>query len=296
MFVSHPKRRRVLAIVFMILAFVAATLPATTQAQATAPRWQNWGLRVTFEDDALQVIYTVYVGSNEPEPHVISSTEEDITGDCTVQGTLDFSTPGDSAGFNGSTYIECSLPSWRDALHTLDPTLPGANRNIIKCDCGAGPLWADANLILDPVSGTNPLFYGDDIGFSFSVPTNGIQARSRLDLSSGSYPSQNWMINPQGNRVVSGMHGEAIVAVANHFQWLDYLIDARWQDFFKNYVTGMQIGHWRESPTGTTLTSAADYRLKTTASTVYIGHNPSTGAHFRGVLTVLNVDPGCQGA
>jgi hypothetical protein len=41
--------------------------------------------------------------------------------------------------------------------------------------------------------------------------------------------------------------------------------------------------------------ASAPYTLKTSASTVYIGYSPSTGAHFRGKIRAIRFDPGSKG-
>ena len=115
---------------------------------------------------------------------------------------------------------------------------------------------------LDAVSSANPIIDATGVGVALSAPSDGTKARTSLTLTAGTYSSSQWTQNSAGNRVVIGEDGPAIVAVATHFGWLNFLTDPNWSNFF-NGVTGMAIGHWVESPSAHWTAPAARFKLKT---------------------------------
>jgi hypothetical protein len=291
-FSQHARRLRLLLLA--IVALTLAALPAPKANAITAAAWAAWAITADFKGGALQVVYTVYTGKQAPNAEVLASTSQDITASCIVSG-LTFS--GDYGVFNGSTTIECPVPSWRDAVYVLDPSLSQANRNKSTEIPGTGPLWAAADVILDPGTSDNPVVDASDLGVAFSMPRAGATARTRLTLSSGSYLSPNWSVdNVAGNRTLIGADGPVIMAIDDEFGWLDFLKAPDWRNFF-NGVNGTQIGYRTE---GTSVwqgvqSASAPYTLKTTAGTVYIGYNSKTGAHFRGRIRSIRFDPGSKG-
>jgi hypothetical protein len=294
-----PRLRRLLILPVALVALLAVVAPTSTARATGAPTWQAWGLTVDFPTlatDAPKIMYTVYVGTNDPTPQVIAeSTPVDLwaNGSCVTQGTGPLAWQGGYADFNGNAYIRCRLPSWRAGIAVLAPGLPGANNASLTCDAGGAPLFFGAQVKLDAVSSANPILDAAGLGVAFSTPSNGLKARTNLTLTSGTYSSSQWNQSSAGNRVVIGENGPAIVVVAGHFGWLDFLTDPNWDDFF-NTVTGTTIGHWVESPSADWTAPAARYKLKTQADFVYIGYSPATGSYLRGELGAVRSDPGCK--
>jgi hypothetical protein len=292
--------RRLPCLLVALVVLLAATAPAPAADAQAVPTWQAWGLTVDFPElptDAPQILYTVYVGTNEPEPQVLAeSAPVDLwaDGSCSIaQGAVPLTWQDGLAHFDGTSHITCQLPPWRAGLMALAPGLPGGHTNTLTCEPGGAPLFVAAHVNLDPVTSANPIFDAQGLGLAFSLPSDGSKARASLALTSGSYASPRWNLNSAGNSVVTGENGPAVVAVATHFGWLDFLADSTWADFFKT-VTGLTIGHWVESPIASTSAPAAAYQLKTVSNVVYIGYNSSTGAHLRGDLGDLRIDPGCK--
>jgi hypothetical protein len=291
-FLQHSRRLPILLLA--IIALMTAVLPAPAAGQSVAADWAAWAITADFKGGALQVVYTAYTGTQPPNAQVLAWSSQDITASCSVTG-LTFS--GDYGVFNGSTMISCPVPSWRDSIGALDPSLSQANSNKVTELLGEGPLWAAADVILDPVAGENPVLDARDLGMIFSMPRNGATARTRISLNSGAYVSPNWNVdNAAGNRTLMGADGPVIVAIDDTFGWLDFLKAPEWENFF-NGVTGPEIGHrtegmgaWQGVQSATT-----PYTLKTTAGTVYIGYSPTTGAHFHGRIRALRFDPGSKG-
>ena len=273
--VSVQCARRLIVLVVAIVTS-AATIPAMAAQTATPDHWIGWGLEVDFPNDQLEVIYTVYVGIEDPTPRVLASKQRPITEDCNVVGTLDV--VGGSAHFDGSDYIECDVPSWRDELLALAPQLPALPDDHCWCEAGGGPLFVSADARLDPVSSPNPVIELERTGINFSLPSNGVNARGRLRLSSGTYQTPVWAAQSAGNRVLMGQRGPAVVAVASHFNWLDYLQDQGWEQYFNTQVVGSGMGHWTEAPSVGSRQQAAPYELGTQRDVVYIGYSPTTGA------------------
>jgi hypothetical protein len=294
-----PRLRRLLILPLALVVLLAAAAPASTARATGAPTWQAWGLTVDFPTlatGAPEIMYTVYVGTNDPTPQVtVESTPVDLwaNGSCVTQGNGPLIWQGGYADFNGNVYIRCRLPSWRAGIGALAPGLPGASNNTLTCDAGGAPLFSAAQVKLDPVSSANPIIDASGLGIAFSAPSNGIKARTSLTLTSGTYSSPQWNQSSAGNRVVIGENGPAITAVATHFGWLDFLTDPNWDDFF-NTVTGTTIGHWVELPSAHWTAPAARYKLKTQSDYIHIGYSPATGSYLRGELGATRVDPGCK--
>jgi hypothetical protein len=293
--------RRLLILLVAIVALLAVASPAPTARATSSPTWAAWGITVDFPGKQLQVIYTAYVGTNDTPPVVTAWSEEDITASCTIQGPP-FAFDGDYAIFNGQTYIECTLPAWRDKIKALAPGLPAAHKNVVTGDPGFGPLWAAADVKLDAVTSANPVLDAQELGMVFSLPStwqpnNSTLARTRLTLSSGAYLSPSWLADMNaGNRMLIGEDGPAIVAVDGEFGWLNFLTIPAWKSYFTNQVTGMTLGSWVEAPGSSwKQTPVPSYQLKTTSGTVYIGYSPSSGAHFFGKIRSIRFDPGAKG-
>ena len=284
----------ILIMASLVILTITAVVPAARAAGA-APTWQAWGLTVDFPNQKLRAIYTAYVGTNNPAPTVVSSKATDISAKCTIvspTGQLAFA--GDYAIFDGSTYVKCTLPSWRNQIAALAPGLPAANQASCNCTPGGSPFFVGADLKLNTGAFPNPVFDARQLGFTFSTPSNGSTAQTRVKLNSATYSSQAWTILPQlGNRMVMGMRGRATVAVANHFNWLEFLTAPNWETWFTNNVTGARMGHWVEPSMTTRRMAATPYQLQTRSAVVHIGLDPATGDKLRGKLRKLDVDPGC---
>jgi hypothetical protein len=286
--------RRLSILLLAIITLIMAALPAPKASAVTAADWAAWAITADFKGGALQVVYTTYTGKQAPNAQVLAFSSQDITASCTVSG-LTYS--GDYGVFNGSTMIACPVPSWRDAVHALDPALKQGSSNKSTEIPGTGPLWAAADVILDPGTSDNPVVDASDLGMVFSLPRAGATARTKITLSSGAYVSPNWNAdNMAGNRALLGADGPVIVAIHDEFGWLDFLKAPDWSNYF-NGVSGTQIGHRTE---GTSVwqgvqSATAPYTLKTTAGTVYIGYNSKTGAYFRGRIRSIRFDPGSKG-
>jgi hypothetical protein len=290
-----PQRSRRLPILLLaLIALCTAALPTPAARANTASAWAAWAITADFTGGALSVVYTAYTGTQAPNPQVNAWSSQDITASCSVSG-LTFS--GDYGVFNGSTMIACPVPAWRDAIGALDPALAQASSGKVTQVPGGGPLWAAADVVLDQVTGENPVLDAKDLGMVFSLPRSGATARTKIALNSGAYVSPNWSAdNMAGNRVLMGADGPAIVAIDSEFGWMSFLKAPDWQNYF-NAVTGAQIGYRAEGPiiSQGMQSASAPYTLKTSAGTVYIGYSPSSGAHFRGKIRAIRFDPGSKG-
>jgi hypothetical protein len=287
-----------------LAALLAACLPAPAASATSSPTWAAWAITVDFPGQQLQVKYIAYTGTNGPPAQVIRWSEQDITTSCTVQGpALTFH--GEYAVFDGQTYIECAVPSWRDQIALLAPALAVANSNQVTGDPGFGPIWAAADIRLTPATpatAANPVLDAQELGMTFSLPSvrqpNGsIQAQTRLALNSGSFASPSWIADTTaGNRTLIGEDGPAIVAADARFGWLGFLTNPAWRTFFTSQVIGSTLGSWSEAPVASwKRTPVPAYQLKTRSGTVYIGYSPSTGARFVGEIRSIRFDPGAKG-
>jgi hypothetical protein len=289
---QHSRRLPVLLLAIITLMVIA--LPAHAARATPAADWAAWAITADFKGGALQVVYTAYTGTQAPNAQVNAWFSDDITASCSVSG-LTFS--GDYGIFDSSTMISCPVPSWRDTIRALDPSLAQANGNKVVEFPGGGPLWAAADVVLDPGTADNPVLDAKDLGMVFSLPRAGATARTKIALSSGAYVSPSWNVDGMaGNRTLMGEDGPVIIAIDDEFGWMDFLTAPNWQNHF-NGVAGLEIGHWTQwtSTSRGVQPASAPYTLKTTAGTIYIGYSPSTGAHFRGKIRAIRFDPGSKG-
>lgn len=289
---SHPSRRCLG--LFTLLALLAAIV-TTPSAQAISSPGQGiaWALSVDFAGNQPHVVYTTYImDTNSTPPVILSSSEEDISTNCTVTGTLSYQ--NSYAVFDGASYISCTLSPWRDKLALLNPNLPIFDP-MLSCSTGLGPMWAATQVKLNGLAATNTIVDAHTLGVLFNLPSDGSKAQTQIQLTSGSYRSPAWALNGNGNRVLSGWNGPAIVIADTEFGMLDFLNPA-WEAYFDANVTGAQIGHWSEPPTKSALRPiGGSYELSTLGGTIYIGRNNLTGVNFRGQIADIVIDPGCKG-
>jgi hypothetical protein len=302
-FVPWTRRLLIALIALTALAVLAVPVPAaqatepTPTPQPTLTEWPGWALRVTFPQDpatglrAPKVTYIVYTFVEDSPPRVISAVEEDISASCTSYGTWNYN--GDYAIFDGSNYIECDIPAWRDKLAQILPASPCAILNACQCLAGS-PASGAANVRLASGNRANPLIDASELGMLFGLPRSGGQARTRLAVYPNVYISPQWNVATAGNRMLFGINGPILVALDNHFKWMPYLNSA-WKPWFTNNVIGAEIGHYVEPSGATWQGGAGGYDLQTTAGTVYIGRNVAGSEYFRGQLADGKIDPGCKG-
>lgn len=299
------RNRALLAGALVSVVLLATAVPAGNARATSTVDWFGWGAKVDFANNSWKVTYSTYLGVNSSTPHVVSSSTDDISGQCVKRGAGTLSFPSaDSAYFDGKVYIQCSLPSFRGELAKLGFVPPSGDQPFCPCTLGGGPLWADAQVRQLTTNGTMPLLDASDRGVRVNLTVNGAQASTNLVVRRTqppggyiNYTSPQWGIDSAGNRTVVGWDGDAIVAVADHFHWLDYLTDQNWRPFFQTNVVNNKIGYWNESPTQSgTNTLTGNYELGMSGGTLYIGYSPSTGKYFKGEIDEGGIDPGCSGA
>lgn len=296
----QPQSRWLLVLITLISALSVMLSSVLTAHANNNPNpdatWAAWGLAVDFPNQQLLVRFATYVGDDTPQ--VLDSTPlQDITSDCSIpQGALTYD--GAYAIFDGTTYIACNLPDWQAQVRELAPHLNAANLAMCECPPQQSPFWVSADVVLAPVASANPLFDGSEVGFTFSLPSNGTDARTRVERSSGAFVSPPWTVDSTAKRVLVGQYGQSVNAIADYFGGLQYLTDPLWRDYFKTQVKGNQMGQWFESPSQgwRTTMPPGDYTLNTGSATVYIGHNDASGAILHGKFSKLRVDPGCRGS
>lgn len=300
----------ILAVAFAVgLAAVPAAAAPRPQAAPPYPdaQWAGWGLSASFDTGAPVIKFAGYVGKNGSPPVVLGRIIEDITADCEVldasglPATLSINASG-YANFNGNVYIACETPSWQAMIAQLAPQLAPAKGATCECPPTKSPFWASADFIIQPVaagaSRDNPVLDAEELGLTFSLPTNGTVAQSRMSRTNGTYDSSTWIYDPTGgNRVLVGQSGPLDVAVIDYFGGLAYLTGAGWRPYFNGTVRGNRFGQWLEPANAGTFVAATNlnYTLSTQSSTVYIGRDSGTGALLNGRIRHLRVDPGCYG-
>ncbi len=296
---THTHKSSQWLTIIILFGILCITLPPISViGQTTNPNpdatWAAWGLAVEFPNQQPRVRFATYVGDDTPK--VLDSTPlQDITGDCTVHGTLTYA--GESAIFDGNTYIECEIPSLRTEAKSLAPHLAVANLQACDCLPDQSPFWVSADLTLESVAASNPIFDASEVGFTFDLPSNGANAKTRVTQSSGTFLSPPWTVDAAGKRILAGRYGSSVVAIADYFNGLQYLTDPNWKAYFTNQVTGNMMGQWIESPgAGWRTPVAPNYTLNTNEATVYIGYDAATGSMFNGTLNKLRIDPGCKGS
>lgn len=306
---ARPVRRAALALaVVAVLASPAASTaaegpdqpPTGPDGQPVQPDWYGWGAKIEIVAAKPVVTFVVYVGQDGPPATILASKTTDITRSCVERGAGSITYRQSAAVFDGASYLRCRLPSWAVASADLGFALPGGGESL-TCPAGGAPTWGDHDVTLSKnVTGTFPLMHAPRVGISTSLVSDGTSARTRLQLarvlgaSVTTYRSPAWTIGGR-DRGVIGLDGDGLVAVADHFHWLDYLVDGSWRSFFPGSVAGATVGSWLETPVQTSTAGARRYQLGVGGGTLFIGFNPASGAHLRGTLRKGGIDPGCQG-
>lgn len=299
--------RSLLILSLAILAFVAVPAGAAPRSQGAVAEWAGWGLTASFQTGAPIIKFAAYVGTSNP-PMVLDSRVIDITGQCVVRdaagnpATLTIDADG-YANFDGNRYIECQTPDWGLMVREMAPNLRPANTRDCNCPPTPHPFWASGDLILNPVApGTfraNPVIDASQLGLTFSLPTNGVLARSRMTHSGGAFTSTSWAYaSVGGNHVLAGLHGRLAVAVARHFNELTFMDTYDWEPYFTTTVTSQRFGQWLDPANSGSYTAAqplASFNLYTGPATVFIGRNSSNGQMLQGRVRIVRSDPGCFG-
>lgn len=239
-------RRRTAALALVALGAALALLPGTAAAkEAPEGAWFGWGTKFAVVNGDPTVTFIAYVAVDGTPVQFLAEQRTEIA--CSETGDIDV--VNGKAVFDGSSYLTCQLPSWEEATSAIGYDLPDTGECMV-CATGGAPIWGDMEVTpAAGVSGVMPIVDASDAGIRLSVETTGATARARLDVDRvlgttniNTYRSTSWNIAtaPLAHAVV-GMNGRGIVAVANHFQWLDYLT-GDWEDFFRNSVTGTRVG------------------------------------------------------
>jgi hypothetical protein len=297
-------RRQLLVVGFLMLVIAAAPVSAHSARAAASTNWFGWGIKLRFVNSQPSVTYVAYIGTDSPAPQVLKSRGLDISSSCTTVGAVSYPS-STTARFDGPSYIACALPSARDELAQLGYTPPSGDNPFAACTIGGGPYWVDANIkSLPAAAGTYPLYDLSDLGLRTTVQTTGSQVRMALQAATSlqtpamfsTYNSPYWAAGASTNHVVMGWYGKGIVAVANRFNWLDYLANPGWQTFYNNSVTGAKLGYWYEAPVAQQpIPTTGSYELGMKQGTLYIGYSPASGAYFTGDLVGGGIEPGCKG-
>jgi hypothetical protein len=301
---ARHTRRRSAALALAALGAALALLPSTAAAQPSPPgAWYGWGTKFVVENGAPKVTFVAYVAQDGTPPKVIASQETDITDTCDElgNGTIDYETA--AANFDGDSYLACELPSWEEATSELGFDLPDTGECMI-CATGGAPIWGDFE-VTPAGPGDMPIVNASSVGISINVESTGVTARARLDVDRvlggpvTSYRSPSWTIASAPNaHAVVGIEGDGIVAVADYFNWLDYL-DLNWRPWFKSAVEGATAGSWVEktatAPADRSTQTARQYEMGVDGGPLYIGYDPDTGNIFNGKLGPGGIEPGCKG-
>jgi hypothetical protein len=306
---ARPARRAALALAVaaLLVAPVASTAaegpdqpPTGPDGQPVEPDWYGWGAKIEIVAAKPVVTFVVYVGKDGPPATIVASKTTDISKRCVERGAGSITYRQSAAVFDGASHLRCRLPSWSVASADLGFPLPGGGETLV-CPAGGAPTWGDHDVTLKAnVSGTFPLMHAPSVGIATSLVSNGTSARTRLQLarvlgtSVTTYRSPAWTVGGR-DRGVLGLDGDGLVAVADHFHWLDYLVDQSWRGFFDPGVANATVGSWLETPVQTSTAGARRYQLGVNGGNLFVGFNPASGAHLRGTLRKGGIDPGCQG-
>lgn len=297
-------RLRVLPLLLILTILLAAAATPAKAAQQPNPNptasWAAWGLAVSFPNGALKVKYAAYIGTNNP-PGILDKVIENITDDCAVVGDPLAIDANGYARFNGNSYIACDLPDWGALIAELAPHLRVATATVMtECEADS-PLWFSGDMILDAVTGEQPLFDSLDLDIDLpSVKLSPTNLKMRVRAGgrwAGNYNSAVWATtNSTVNTFLAGEEGPISVAVINDFGGLPYLLNPNWQPYFTANVVGPRMGLWRE-PAGSgswVNMLEANFPMNTAPATAFIGYDLGSGAYFQGSIKTLKIDPGCR--
>lgn len=275
-----------LALAIALVALAAAVQPARAEVQPK-PDFRAWNVRGNFTNGSARVMLTTYSGIYEP-PQILSWTQTDISGDCTVLGGGSISYSGGQATFPGSAYLRCTLDPAAFAQYAPD-----------KCETEAGGFWFFSGEGKIPsTSQANPIISASDGTFHFSLPGSGALTRTRAVLPSlggpTTYLTPQWSRDASGNEVLIGQYGPLIIEASEEIGLLGNLT-AGWKPYFTS-VAQLEAGHRMYSAASVSewQTSADPLLYEPPPPAVLFGYNPVSGVFYSGKLTHAEVDPpGC---
>ncbi len=261
------------ALLIVLLTIVAWIRPKPTAAQTQpAPEWVSWDLEVDFYKNAVHGQFTVILGywdSNGEAVEMLPNTTLSVP--CKPRGNVILGRS--EATFNGG-HVQCELPDLIDTANTiiakrwpeveLFEIVPG------ECECvftANKPIYADAT---GQLTGTSfaPVFHHPSIQFG-------------LQPEGSKYVANQFTVDGQSSLSAWQKTG----GTANFRSEYECYTDAGICKF-RHFLDG-----WQTSANYAPLVTPI---LDTSATTIYIGYDPTTGAVFDGELSHVRVDPPCH--
>lgn len=290
-------RKTILILLTMLLLLTATgwTQPAAAQDAKDNTYWARWSMEIDFEKDQVNARWTVFIGATDSNGEMFIKNQKSQSIACTTIGNLVIK--DGVANFDGSTYLDCLVPSFYDAVQDLAGDampFPDTIFNTQTCKCKNPRPWVAADLTVTGPSGVmNPLVYQVDNDMQFAVTQDSsYMATSHLLLNDGKPVQEalNWPINlDRGNQLWSGS-GAPNFLVMTDPAWYQFLN----ADFY-TIATQLLLDdyfHWADTaPQGIIFNQDADFYMTNEKTNFWVGYNGQS--HFTGQLRKLAWDPPC---
>lgn len=248
-----------LQIIVWLAACVAPTHTVKSAFAAAEYTWSKWRLQVSFPAAAhIEAIWLVDIGHTVGDHKIIDiAYSEPVT--CTTSGAVVIE-PG-KALFSGSTvpgWITCPIPDYAATVSRLTGGVFA-----VPATCTPKYAWTAADLRPTVSSSELPLVHLPNMHLSVYNPP---AAPATLELRLGT----------------TTMSSSPFAMPAPLRSWAGADSDYAPIRFMREGI-----------PFGPTY-SWSPYIMSTGPTTVFLGHNPVTGAFYSGELYWVEIDPGCQ--
>lgn len=294
-----PKLRKPLLVLFnTLLLFLIGwggpmTLPATSVAHAKGVEyWARWKVELDFANDQINANWIVMIGNFDADGtmQITAKHAEWIT--CTPYGN--FTIKNGEAIFDGTSYLECAIPSYYATVAKLfgGQPLPFSPEFSSYCSCVNPVPWVAADLTLTSPVGMNPLVYQVDRAMAFKLERTGDVAISHLLLNDSKPVAQalQWLVASDGNQLWSGS-GTPIFQVITDPGSYSYLPKT-----FYEAIEGLPVEdyvHWANTVAQPLVfTDATEFKMTSQPTTFLVGYD--TKHFFVGKVRKLSWDPSCD--
>lgn len=268
---------------------------AVARAEEKEQLWAKWKVEMDFRNNAVNAVWTVFVGAYDSNGQLNVKLTKSETLSCKAQGNLIIQ--NEEATFDGTSHLECLIPSYYGAVMQLAGDQAGAFPDTFKkeCSCVNPRPWVAADFTLSTANRVSPLLYQIDNALQFYTvldrTSDQLNATSNLLLNQGEALPQtlSWPVNlVQGNQIWSGYDTNSFLLMTDS-SWFQFLP----VDFYElaKSLAADQYLHWANPNYNLAFAYSTKFAMPSQPTTFFVGYDTHT--HFVGKLRKLAWDPGC---
>lgn len=331
-FMTRLQKRLITQFFLLLLLALPATSGGALYAADPPYKAGEWEITLEVKNGQISVWWIgrvwEYTGT---EGELLAQRRIEITPDCEIFGAPVF---GESeVKFDGvDDYITCPVPNFQALFALMAPELANCRCRFESPPYAAAdisPIYAqkaqpvvfhnrlhlevihvDRESVRFPFirassSGMKPIGGGDAIGGLLRDPVrvdaNNSMALAQLTLHFNGGERLSWQTNLSnawqlnGFRVWAGYNAARFAANTSKTGWAKFLAESGfWNDVAAEYIDGFFTWESATEPKYEPEPMPSGFGLAA-QTLVYFGHNPDTGAFYKGTMRTVAIDPGCRG-